>query len=372
MTIRTFALERFFAQWEFTAPYIMTASDCETMSIGELLELTNTPLARLTELRLNYTESQGDPALREIIATFYPGLSAADIIVTNAPEEAIFITMMTLLQPGERVVVQSPCYQSLSEIATYRGCTVEAWPLRETDDGWQLDLDHLAELLTPEAKLLVLNAPHNPTGFLPSLEEFEAIVQLVRERNIWLFCDEMYRGLEYDPAQRLPSASTRYERAISLWGMSKTFGLPGLRIGWLALQDEVLRESLMQFKDYTTICNSGPGELLSQVALENAQKLINRNLAIIQQNLSHVQTLLAACPAVFEWRPPQAGPIAFARLREGSSSAFCDSVVQDSGVLLAPSTVFDFGDQHVRFGLGRKNFGEGLEVLVDYLQQVNK
>ena len=367
MAIKTFQLERYFAEWEFTAPYLLTASDCETLSIGELLTLTNTPLSVLTDLRLSYTDSQGEPVLREVIAGFYPELTAENIIVTNAPEEAIFITMMSLLDAGDRVVVQNPCYQSLSEVAKFRGCTVTAWPLLETEMGWQLDLDHLAALLTPDTKLLVINAPHNPTGYLPSREEFEIIIELVAERNIWLFCDEMYHGLEYDPARRLPSASSRYERAISLWGMSKTFGLPGLRIGWLALQDNALRDQLIEFKDYTTICNSAPSELLAQIALKYADVLIERNLAIIQQNLALVPDFLSACPDIFTWREPVAGPIAFAQLQEGSAQAFCKTVVNDCGVLLAPSATFDFGDQHVRFGLGRKNFAEGLAVLKDYL-----
>jgi len=368
-TIRPFQLERYFARWEFEAPYLLCASDCETMSIGELLALSDTPLSTLTELRLGYTESQGDPALRETIAGFYPGLSAEQVLVTNAPEEAIFLTMMTLLEAGDRVVVQSPGYQSLSEIAAYRGAEIHLWPLGETDTGWRLDLDHLAELLTPATKLLVINAPHNPTGCLPSRAEFEAIISLTAERGIWLFCDEMYRGLEYDPAQRLPPASTRYERAISLWGTSKTFGLPGLRLGWLALPDEALLQELLRFKDYTTICSSGPSELLARLALENAEAIIARNLALIQNNLGHMQAFLAACPDVFSWRPPLAGPIAFARLRQGSAHTFCEETVRRCGALLAPSTAFEFGDSHLRFGLGRQNFAEGLAVLQAYLQK---
>ena len=369
MSIRPFQLERFFAEWEFKAPYLLSASDCETMSIGELLALTGTPASAVTDLRLNYTESQGDPVLRETIARFYPGLTADNILVANAPEEAIFLTMMSLLEPGDRVVVQSPCYQSLYEIAAYRGSEVVVWPMLETDSGWGIDLDHLECLLTPEVKLLVINAPHNPTGYLFTPAEFETILQLAERHRTWLFCDEMYHGLEYDPARRLPSASARYEQAISLWGMSKTFGLPGLRIGWLALQDQALLQSLMGFKDYTTICSSAPGELLSRIALEHAETLIERNTGLIQQNLGHIHRFLSDCPNVFAWREPVAGPIAFARLQQDDSPTFCDAVVRGCGVLLAPSTVFDFGDQHVRFGLGRQNFGEGLAVLREYFYE---
>lgn len=366
--IREFKLERYFARWEFSAPYLLSASDCETMTIGELLELAGASLEALASLRLGYTESQGDPALRETIASFYSGLTAGQVLVTNAPEEAIFLVMQTVLKPGDRVVVQTPCYQSLSELAAYRGCSVQPWPLAETETGWRMDLDHLAELLTPETRLLVINAPHNPTGYLPSLAEFETILDLVAGRGIWLFCDEMYRGLEYDPAARLPSASERYERAISLWGMSKSFGLAGLRIGWLALQDQAMLAGLARWKDYTTICSSAPSEFLARLALQHAKAITGRNLAIIQSNLGHIREFMAAHADWFAWREPLAGPIAFARLRQGSSAAFCEQLVREPGVLLVPAPIFDFGDSHLRFGLGRRNFPEGLAVLAAYLE----
>jgi aspartate/methionine/tyrosine aminotransferase len=367
MSIQEFKLERYFARWEFNAPYLLSASDCETMSIGELLDRAGVPMSSLAELRLGYTESQGDPMLRATIAQFYPNLIADHILVTNAPEEAIFLAMQTVLNSGDRVVVQTPCYQSLSELAAYRGCQVQPWPLVETESGWRMDLDHLADLLTPETRLLVINVPHNPTGYLPSLAEFETILELVAARGIWLFCDEMYRGLEYDPAVRLPSASERYERAISLWGMSKTFGLAGLRIGWLALQDRRLLEALNRWKDYTTICSSAPGEFLTRLGLEQAETIIQRNLAIIQKNLHYVRDLMTIRSDIFAWREPLAGPIAFARLRRGSAASFCEKLVHESGVLLVPATVFDFGDSHLRFGLGRRNFPDGLAVLKEYL-----
>ncbi len=367
MSIREFKLERYFARWEFNAPYLLSASDCETMSIGELLDLAGVPLSILGDLRLGYTESQGDPALRATIAQFYPSLSADHLLVTNAPEEAIFLVMQTVLNPGDRVVVQTPCYQSLFELAAYRGCQVQPWPLVETETGWQMDLDHLAELLTPDTRLLVINVAHNPTGYLPSLAEFETILELVAARGTWLFCDEMYRGLEYDPAARLPSASERYERAISLWGMSKTFGLAGLRMGWLALQDRPLLEALNHWKDYTTICSSAPSEFLTRLGLEQAETIIKRNLAIIQTNLQFIRDFMTTRTNLFAWREPLAGPIAFARLRQGSAASFCEKLVHECGVLLVPATVFDFGDSHLRFGLGRRNFPDGLAVLEKYL-----
>jgi len=168
MTIREFQLERYFARWEFTAPYLLSASDCETVSVGELLNLASAPLTELADLRLGYTESQGDPTLRTVIADFYSCVTPDDVVVTNAPEEAIFLAMLALLKPGDSVVVQTPCYQSLFELAKYQGCDVRTWPMIETDDGWRMDLDHLSSLVTEDTRLLVVNFPHNPTGYLPT------------------------------------------------------------------------------------------------------------------------------------------------------------------------------------------------------------
>jgi aspartate/methionine/tyrosine aminotransferase len=368
--LRTFALERYFARWEFRAPHLLSPSDCEPLTVGELLALTGTPVSALTDLRLGYTESQGDPALRARIAAFYPGLSPDEILVTNAPEEAIFLAMHALLDPGDRVVVETPCYQSLGEIARHLGCDVQAWPLVETETGWRMDLDALDALLAPRTKLLVLNAPHNPTGHLPSAAEMNRIVALAEARGVRVFSDEMYCGLERDAAQRLAPLAARSPLAVSLWGMSKTFGLPGLRIGWLALQDRALLERLIALKDYTTICSSAPGELLARVALEHESVLVARSLAVVRENHALARAF-AARTGVFAWREPLAGSVAFVRLEGGQSAqAFCDAAVGEAGIMVAPSTTFDFGDAHVRIGLGRKTFAAALAALEAHLASV--
>lgn len=369
MTIRPFQLERYFAHHEFSAPHLLACSDCESMSIGELLSLAGQAPGRLMDLRLGYTESQGDPGLRATIAGFYDSIPPDHIVVTNAPEEAIFLTMWSLVGPGDRVVVQTPCYQSLFELARARGATVQPWSMGETSARWQIDLDRLGDLVTPETRLIVVNFPHNPTGYLPTGQQFQDLIAIAARYDAWLLCDEMYRGLEYDPAQRLPAAADRYPRAVSLWGMSKTFGLAGLRIGWLATQDRALVESLLTHKDYTTICCSAPSEFLARVALQNATTIIDRNVGIILANLDLARAFMDRHTDRFAWRAPLAGPIAFPRLREGSAAAFCRAAVEEAGVLLAPSTLFDFGDAHCRWGLGRRNFGAGLAALEAYLAQ---
>ncbi len=396
MNIKPFHTERFFAIHEFTAPYILCASDCESLTVDELLQLAGASWESLGRLRLGYTESQGAPALRERIADLYTSVSADQVIGLSAPEEGIFLTMHALLEPDDEVIVLTPCYDSLVNVAEYLGCRVVRWPLAEADEppddpgacpelaerGWRLDLDALERLVTPRTKLVVVNFPHNPTGYLPSHAEWQTIVRVIERAGAWLFSDEMYRGLEYDPAARLPSGCDLYERGITLAGLSKTYGLPGLRAGWLALQDTpypphlplrggaLLRDRILGWKDYTTICACAPGEVLAQIALQVGDTLAERSRKIIRDNLSLAEPFFTRWRTVFRWNRPQAGSVALVGLRGRSARDFSDRLVAEQGVLLLPSTGLGFGDGHVRFGFGRLSFPDGLEQLDRYLARL--
>jgi aspartate/methionine/tyrosine aminotransferase len=375
MKIKSFYTERFFAVHEFTAPHILCASDCESLTVDELLQLAG-PAASwesLGKLRLGYTESQGSPPLREQIANLYRGIQADQVIGPIAPVEGIFLTMHALLKPGDEVVVLMPCYDSLINVVEYLGCRVARWSLTEADEppdgpgGWQLDLDELAQLVTSRTRLVIVNFPHNPTGYLLSHDEWRAVVRIVERAGAWLFSDEMYRGLEYDPSARLSSGCDLYERAITLAGLSKTYGLPGLRVGWLALQDVSLRDQILGWKDYTTICASAPSEVLAQIALQVADKLAERNRGIVQGNLAVAEPFFSRWQTVFRWNRPRAGSVALVGLRGRSARDFNDKLVTEQGVLLLPSVGLGFGDGHVRFGFGRLNFADNLEQLDRYL-----
>jgi aspartate/methionine/tyrosine aminotransferase len=374
MNIKPFHTERFFAIHEFTAPYILCASDCESLSVDELLQLAGASWESLGRLRLGYTESQGAPALRERVAELYASVDADQVIGLSAPEEGIFLTMHALLEPGDEVIVLTPCYDSLVNVAEYLDCRVTRWPLVEADEppdgpgGWRLDLEALERQVTPRTRLIVVNFPHNPTGYLPSQGEWRTVVQTAERAGAWLFSDEMYRGLEYDPGARLPSGCDLYERAIMLAGLSKTYGLPGLRAGWLALQDRPLRDRIMGWKDYTTICASAPSEVLAGIALQIHDELAARNRRIVQDNLALAEPFFGRWRAVFRWNRPQAGSVAFVGLREGSAREFSDRLVAEQGVLLLPGTGLGFDDRHVRFGFGRLSFAEGVEQLERYLR----
>jgi hypothetical protein len=226
MPLRPFALERYFAPHEPGVPYLFSSSDCEPLSLERLLTLADQKTLELWKrLRLGYTDSQGLPALREEIARPYVGLSADDVVVV-VPEEGILLGMHALLRPGDHIITTFPGYQSLYEIARDIGCAIDHWTPAERD-GWRFDPAALDHLVKPATRLLVMNFPHNPTGYLPSPDEFQQIVTWAHQRNIRIFSDEMYRLLEFDPADRLPSMVDCDERALVLAPRSSPSTLPG-------------------------------------------------------------------------------------------------------------------------------------------------
>jgi len=358
-----FKLERYFAEYEFSAAYLLSASDCESMQLSELLALADPEMRRLWDgLSLGYTEAPGHPLLREAIAGLYDAVRPEDVLVA-APEEAIFVFMQTLLAAGDEVVAIAPAYQSLHEVARSVGARLALWPLALGQAGWQVDLERLEALLSPRTKLLVLNFPHNPTGYLPTRAELEAILALAGRRGAYVFCDEMYRLLEYDPARRLPAVCDAYERGVSLSGLSKSMALPGLRIGWLASRIPGLRQGWQDYKYYTTICNSAPSEVLALMALRAKERILERNLDIIRANLALAGPFFARHAGRLRWLPPQAGSVAFpAWIGPGELEPFCRALVERLGVMLVPGSLFDYPGQHFRLGLGRENFPAALNL----------
>jgi aspartate/methionine/tyrosine aminotransferase len=369
MKIPPFKLERFFAKYEFSAPYLLSSSDCESLSVKELLDLEPGSLQSFQSHWLGYTESQGDPALRQEISALYEQISAGQVLVHAGAEEAIFNFMNSMLGPGDHLIVHYPCYQSLLEVANSLGCQVTRWTVTE-QDGWALDLDFLRENIKANTKGIVLNCPHNPTGYLMSAEKLQAVIEIARQNDLFVFSDEVYRGLEYDQDDRLPAACDLYERAVSLGVMSKTYGLAGLRIGWIATRDESIYEAMAAFKDYTTICNSAPSEFLATLALRNKEKVVQRNLAIVHHNLSLLDDFFAAYDQIFAWIRPRAGSIAFPSLTgDRDVESFCLDLIEQEGVLLLPSTYFDYGARNFRIGFGRENMPEALGRLEAYVKR---
>ncbi len=366
MKLEPFQLERYFAQHEFSAPYLLSCSDCESMSIDDLLAMAPGAREQFHSLWLGYTESSGSPGLRQAIAGLYDQATADNILVHAGAEEAIFNFMNAVLDPGDEVIVHAPRYQSLGEVARSIGATVISWEA-DPDKAWSLDIEFLSDRLTPKTRAVVINVPHNPTGFLPDSAFMAALSELSDKHGFIVFSDEVYRGLEYDSRDRLPAFADINSQAVSLGVMSKTYGLAGLRIGWIATRNQSLYNKMAAFKDYTTICNSAPSEFLATLALKHHESIAARNISIIQANLAQLQVFFDGHPDLFHWQAPKAGPIAFPHYLGGNVAEFCRNLVEKAGVLLVPGAHFGHDGECFRIGFGRRNLPECLDQLDAYL-----
>ena len=370
MKISPFKLERFFAQYEFNVPYLLCCSDCESLTVQELLELEPGAEEQLKHLWLGYAESTGHPELRREIAQLYEHISPEQVLVHAGAEEAIFNFMNVVLERSDHVIVHDPCYQSLRDVAAAIGCEMTKWTGQE-QDRWELDLEFLRRQIKRNTRAIIINCPHNPTGYLMDLQKFQQVIRIAREHDLLLFSDEVYRGLEYNQDDQLPAACDLYENAVSLGVMSKTYGLAGLRIGWIATQNQDIYANMAGFKDYTSICSSAPSEFLSALALRHKDHLVQRNRAIIMNNLRQLNNFFYTHHDLFDWIAPKAGPIAFPRLKADQDvEAFCLNAARKKGVLLLPGNYYDFGNKHFRIGFGRKNMAEALEHFEAYLQEI--
>lgn len=370
MKFPPFLLERYFAQHEFSVPHLLCVSDCQTMTTGELLDLEPGSRESFERLPLGYTEAPGGAGLRAEIATLYADLPLENVLVHVGAEEAIFTFATACLEPGDEVIVHTPCYQSLHQIAATQGCTVVPWVARH-ENGWIPDPDELARLVTPRTRAIVVNSPHNPTGFCLDRDAMERIVAVAARQGCLLFSDEVYRFLEYGVDEAPRPACDLYERAVSLGVMSKSLGLAGLRVGWVASRDTALLSAMAAVKDYTSICGSAPSEFLAALALRKREVILSRQRALTTANLELLDAFMARHAHLFHWVRPSGGPIAFPKLASGDDAEpFCAEVLSGCGVLLLPGRLYgDAWKSHMRLGFGRADFAQGLVALEDFLKK---
>ena len=371
MRIADFALERYFARWEFAVEHLLCASDVEGYPMAGLLELADEEAAGLwSNLRLGYTESTGHPLLRMEIASLYDGIEPDEVLVFAGAEEAIFCLANVLLGPGDHAVVTWPGYQSLWEVGRAAGADVTLHELREAD-GWALDVERLVASLRPDTRLVVVNAPHNPTGMLPTHAEWAELTGELSRRGINFLADEVYRFLEHDETDRLTAGADAFPRGISLGVMSKSFAMAGLRIGWLASHDRELLARCAAFKDYTTICSSAPSEILALIALRSRDDVLGRSRRIMATNLTLLDAFFTQHRDRFGWVRPRGGSIAFPRLLgETSIDQFAAELVEAEGVLLLPGSQLGHPGNHFRIGFGRENLPDALARLEAFIARV--
>ncbi len=373
MKLNDFKLEVYFEKHEFDAPHLLAQSDCEAMTIGELLEMDGEPPSKFMDTWLGYTEVPGNRDLRVQIARLYSSVKMEEVLVHSGAEEAIFNFMNVFLQKGDHVICQFPVYQSLYEVANAIGCEVTRWELRRNGEEWSFDVDELKDLVRPETKLVVINNPNNPTGYLVSNRDLMKIASFTEERGIFVFSDEVYRGLELDQStEKQKSFADVSDNSLALGVMSKSYGLAGLRIGWVVSHNKSVLESMTRFKHYTTICNSAPSEYLAWKALCVGDKILKRNRAIVVENWDRAAPFFEKHSSVFRVSRPKAGPIAFVQFVGGDVEDFCSAVLESSGILLLPGSMYDFEGGFFRMGFGRKSFAEGLDRLDEFLESSDK
>jgi aspartate/methionine/tyrosine aminotransferase len=369
-----FRLEAYFSQWEFAARYHLTASDAQTMSLPELLELADEDgRSRWESLQLGYTQTHGLPALREAIAATYDHVCAQEILCFAGAQEALYLAMQVLLNPGDHAVVITPGYQA-AETVPLSICEVTGVALRP-EDNWALDLETLKAALRPNTRLVSVNFPNNPTGAVPDQGTWRALVELCDERGVHLFSDEVYRGLELNRETTLAQAADLSPKALSLNVLSKAYGLPGLRIGWIACRDPVVLDKLERAKHYTSICNSAPSEILGLIALRAADQLLEKNRQIIARNLPCFHEFFSRYPDLFQWQEPAGGCVAYPRyLGSDGVESMCTELVEEAGVLLLPASIYrslltTSPDDRFRVGVGRSGPEDGLDVWAAWLDK---
>ena len=367
-----FRLETHFAKWEFTARHHMTASDAEAMRLDELLAMaSDADREGFERMWLGYTETWGAPDLRAEIAGTYAGRTAEDVLCFAGASEGIFAANTVLLERGDHAIVVTPNYQS-HESMPLAICEATGVPL-DADDGWSLDIDRVRAAIRPNTKLVTINFPHNPTGAILPLERYRALIELCRSHGIWILHDEIFHGLGPASARHLPFVADEYERGLSLGVMSKSYGLPGLRVGWIACQDREGLSKMERLKHYISICNSGPSERLARIALKARDQIIARNCAIVEENLPKWDAFFARHADLFEWARPDGSCMGYPRyLGADGVDAFARDLVEKAGVLVLPSTIYssELGEtptDRFRIGFGRKGLDEGLAAMDAYL-----
>jgi aspartate/methionine/tyrosine aminotransferase len=372
--MRDFALEVYFSKWEFAAKYNMTGSDGENIRLPELLAYASPEdRADFDNVNLGYTETFGAPALRAEIAKTYDSINPEHLLCFAGAEEGIYVVMKVLLGQDDHAIVITPNYQA-AETVPLSICEVTGVPLN-IDKDWELDVEKIRAAIRPNTKLIAINFPNNPTGKIIPKASLDDIIALCREHNIWLFSDEVYRLIERDLAIRLPQVADVYEKGISLNVMSKAYGLPGLRIGWIACKDRDLVVRCERYKHFLSICNSAPSEVLARIALKNRDKILTKNRAVVSENIKHLNAFFAELPGVFDWKQPDGGCVGFIRYNGPDGvEAFTTRLVEEAGVLFLPSSIYrselnEVPQNCLRIGFGRSLVPDGIAAMRNWIKR---
>ncbi len=368
MKIDPFLVEKFMNAHEHNVELNLAETCVDPFTLGEFLALMGREdfFEDLKETRLTYGFIEGSPELRQGLANLYDHVKPENVLVAGGAIGANFLVFYSLVEPGDTVISVFPAYQQLYSVAKSFGANVKLLHLRY-EDQWLTDVDELAELVDDETKLIVVNNPHNPTGSLIDTGLLKEICAIAEKAGAYLLCDESYRGLYVRPDDFVPSAVDLSEKAVATGSFSKPFSLSGLRLGWIAANEQIIEECMLH-RDYTTISNSMIDDALAALALKHADRIYERNLKIIRTNHGILSRWVEDEPLI-EWVPPRAGSIAFLRHNlKMSSEELCLRLIRDKGVFLVPGSCFEMeGFLRIGYGCKTETLKAGLTRFKEFL-----
>jgi len=345
MKLPRFDMERMQSTWEHRVSYDLSESGVEALTLEEI---TRDP-KELMRTKLGYAEGVGREATRSLVASLHPGRGPDDVMLTTGTSEANFVALVSLVAPGDEVVVVMPNYMQVHGIASALGARVrEVW-LRE-ERAWTLDLDALAAAVNGRTKVVCVCQPNNPTGQILSQAEIQAVVRIADRHGAWILSDEVYRGAERS-AEESPTFSGRAARIVVTGGLSKVYGLPGLRIGWMVAPRRRI-EAAVEIKDYTTIAPATLSEALAEIALERRKQLLERARFLINERWPMLEDWAAGHSRELHWTAPAAGAICFFSYRFPiDSMPLVDRLIREYGTMIVPGIQFR-AERHLRIGFG--------------------
>lgn len=348
VTVAPALLEEWMREYYFKTEIDIGSSGVQSFSLGEIRELLGITQSELDNIVFDDSETLGGFGLRKAIAERYGSGDPERVIATHGSSEAIFLIMTALLNPGDEVLVLDPCYQQLFSIAKAVGCRLKFWPLH-FENGFIPDVEEAKSLITDRTRMVVVNFPHNPTGASLAPEQQEELVKATAAVGAYLVWDAAFAEITYDSAP-LPDP-VQYERSISMGTLSKSFGLPGLRVGWCLASANVLKR-FAKLRDYTILHLSPLIELIAQRTIEQAPVVVGERQRQAYANLNILKTWCDEHREFVEWIPPRGGVCSFPRLRRiNDVETFCHRLARTHGVLLVPGSCFNY-PFHVRLGFG--------------------
>jgi aspartate/methionine/tyrosine aminotransferase len=371
MKIEIFELERIQSLYENIVEYNLTESGLHPFTLRELL--SEQELEELKDVRLGYGQTNGSIELRDRISDLYPGANRDNVLVTNGSAEANFISIWSLFEAGDELVLMLPNYMQIWGLARSLGVNVKPFYLQESQD-WSPDLNEIKKQVTPKTKMIACCNPNNPTGAVLSEADMKEIVEIAKEVGAWIYCDEIYRGAELD-GNEIPSFYGMYDKVIVTGGLSKAYGLPGLRMGWLTGPQDFI-DSAWSYNDYVTISTGILSQAVTCKVLqpEMRKKVLSRNRGMLRENIAAVKQWIDSHNDLFHMIPPRAGGMAFIRYNmEINSRQLADRLRTEKSVFVMDGDCFGI-DHYIRIGFGaeKEYLIKGLNRIDELLKDINK